>query len=55
MIAICGGLGNAIHKAVGADLTHMPVRQEDVWWALQDEETRTRAPYPAYPVKYHKK
>jgi CO/xanthine dehydrogenase Mo-binding subunit len=35
MIAICGALGNAIQNAVGADLTHMPIRQEDVWRALQ--------------------
>ncbi|NLI75137.1 MAG: xanthine dehydrogenase family protein [Candidatus Riflebacteria bacterium] len=35
MIAICGGLGNALQNAVGADLTHMPIRQEDVWRALQ--------------------
>lgn len=35
MIAVCGGVGNAIEKAVGADLTHMPIRAEDVWKALQ--------------------
>lgn len=35
MIAVCGALGNAIQHAVGADLTHMPIRQEDVWRALQ--------------------
>jgi CO/xanthine dehydrogenase Mo-binding subunit len=34
MIAICGALGNALQNAVGADLTHMPIRQEDVWRAL---------------------
>ena len=34
MIAVCGALGNAIQNAVGADLTHMPIRQEDVWRAL---------------------
>ncbi|MFP4686642.1 MAG: xanthine dehydrogenase family protein molybdopterin-binding subunit [bacterium] len=34
MIALCGAIGNAIYKAVGADLTHMPIRDEDVWWAL---------------------
>ncbi|MFZ2960989.1 MAG: xanthine dehydrogenase family protein molybdopterin-binding subunit [Candidatus Ozemobacteraceae bacterium] len=38
MIAVCGGLGNAIQNAVGADLTHMPIRQEDVWRALQSDE-----------------
>ena len=35
MIAICGALGNAIKNAVGVELTHMPIRQEDVWRALQ--------------------
>lgn len=35
MIAVCGALGNAIEKAVGADLTHMPIRQQDVWKALE--------------------
>jgi CO/xanthine dehydrogenase Mo-binding subunit len=35
MIAICGALGNAVENAVGADLTHMPIRSEDVWRALQ--------------------
>ncbi|RMH60029.1 MAG: xanthine dehydrogenase family protein molybdopterin-binding subunit [Candidatus Hydrogenedentota bacterium] len=35
MIAVCGALGNAIQNAVGADLTHMPMRQEDVWRALR--------------------
>jgi len=35
MIAVCGALGNAIEEAVGANLTHMPIRQEDVWKALQ--------------------
>jgi CO/xanthine dehydrogenase Mo-binding subunit len=54
MIAICGALGNTVKRAVGADLTHMPVRAEDVWWALQDEETRKRAPYPSKPVVFHK-
>ncbi|HOW27381.1 MAG TPA: xanthine dehydrogenase family protein molybdopterin-binding subunit [Elusimicrobiota bacterium] len=34
MIAICGGLGNAIHNACGADLVHMPIRAEDVWRAI---------------------
>lgn len=55
MIAICGALGNAIQDATGADLTHMPVRQEDVWWALQDEKTRARAPHPARPFIVEKK
>lgn len=38
MIAVCGGVGNAIEKAVGIDLTHMPIRQEDVWRALQKQK-----------------
>ena len=36
MIAVCGALGNAIQDACGADLLHMPIRQEDVWKALQE-------------------
>ena len=35
MIAVCGALGNAIEEAVGANLTHMPIKQENVWQALQ--------------------
>lgn len=35
MIAVCGALGNAIRNACGADLVNMPIRQEDVWRALQ--------------------
>ncbi|MDQ7821566.1 MAG: xanthine dehydrogenase family protein molybdopterin-binding subunit [Candidatus Eremiobacteraeota bacterium] len=35
MIAICGALGNALQNACGADLTHMPIREEDVWRALK--------------------
>lgn len=35
MIAICGALGNALENACGVDLTHMPIRQEDVWRALK--------------------
>jgi hypothetical protein len=34
MIAVCVALGNAIRDACGADLLHMPIRQEDVWRAL---------------------
>lgn len=34
MIALCGAIGNAIQNASGADLDHMPIRQEDVWRAL---------------------
>ncbi len=35
MIGICGALGNAIKNACGAELTHMPIRFEDVWKALR--------------------
>jgi CO/xanthine dehydrogenase Mo-binding subunit len=35
MIAVCAALGNAIQDACGADLLHMPIRQEDVWRALR--------------------
>jgi CO/xanthine dehydrogenase Mo-binding subunit len=35
MIAVCGALGNALHDAVGVDILHMPIRQEDVWRALR--------------------
>lgn len=42
MIALCGGLGNAIQNGVGADLTHMPIRQEDVWRALHGKEPRQK-------------
>jgi len=37
MIAVCGALGNAVQNACGADLTHMPIRQEDVWRALNSK------------------
>ena len=35
MIGICAALGNAIQNAVGADLSHMPIRAEDVWRAMK--------------------
>lgn len=38
MIAVCGALGNALKNACGVELTHMPIRQEDVWRALQRKE-----------------
>jgi CO/xanthine dehydrogenase Mo-binding subunit len=41
MIAVCGALGNSIEKAVGAELTHMPIREEDVWKALQNKNKAT--------------
>ncbi|MBF0547709.1 MAG: xanthine dehydrogenase family protein [Candidatus Riflebacteria bacterium] len=34
MIAVCAALGNAIQNACGADLTHMPIRFEDVYKAM---------------------
>ena len=34
MISVAPALANAIHDATGADLTHMPVRAEDVWRAM---------------------
>ncbi len=36
MISVAPALANAIHDATGADLTHMPVRFEDVWRAIHD-------------------
>jgi CO/xanthine dehydrogenase Mo-binding subunit len=38
MISVAPALGNAIQAAVGADLTHMPMRFEDVWRAMQNKE-----------------
>jgi CO/xanthine dehydrogenase Mo-binding subunit len=34
MISVGPALGNAIHAATGAELTHMPIRSEDVWRAM---------------------
>ena len=34
MISVAPALGNAIRDAVGAELTHMPIRAEDVWRAM---------------------
>lgn len=34
MISVAPALGNAILGAVGAQLTHMPIRAEDVWRAM---------------------
>jgi len=34
MISVAPALGNAIHAATGAELTHMPIRSEDVWRAM---------------------
>jgi CO/xanthine dehydrogenase Mo-binding subunit len=38
MISIAAALGNAIQQACGAELTHMPIRFEDVWRALRRKE-----------------
>ncbi|MEW6565250.1 MAG: xanthine dehydrogenase family protein molybdopterin-binding subunit [Spirochaetota bacterium] len=38
MISVAPALANAIDDAVGAELTHMPIRFEDVWRALQNKE-----------------
>jgi CO/xanthine dehydrogenase Mo-binding subunit len=36
MISVAPALGNAIFQAVGADLSHMPIRAEDVWRAMEN-------------------
>ncbi len=38
MISVAPALGNAIQQAVGAELTHMPIRFEDVWRAIRAKE-----------------
>jgi CO/xanthine dehydrogenase Mo-binding subunit len=38
MISVAPALGNAIQHAVDAELTHMPIRAEDVWRAIRDHE-----------------
>ncbi len=38
MISVAPAIGNAIHRAVGAELTHMPIRAEDVWRAMTKRE-----------------
>ena len=47
MIAVGGGLGNAIYNATGADLVRMPIRQEDVWRALEKGTEPPRIGTPA--------
>jgi CO/xanthine dehydrogenase Mo-binding subunit len=39
MISVAPALGNAILHAVGAELTHMPIRAEDVWRAMGKQES----------------
>lgn len=38
MISVAPALGNAIQKATGAEITHMPMRFEDVWRAIVKKE-----------------
>ncbi len=38
MISVAPALGNAIQHAVEAELTHMPIRAEDVWRNMHDHE-----------------
>jgi hypothetical protein len=38
MISVAPALGNAIRNAVGAELTHMPIRSEDLWRAIGRKE-----------------
>lgn len=42
MIAVCGALGNSIKNAVGAEITHMPIRQEDVWRAMNQPTSKKK-------------
>lgn len=37
MISVAPALGNAILAATGAELTHMPIRSEDVWRAMNSK------------------
>lgn len=37
MISVCSALGNALQQGVGVELTHMPMRFEDVWRALNNK------------------
>jgi hypothetical protein len=38
MISVAPALGNAIQAATGAELTHMPIRFEDVWRAIERKD-----------------
>ena len=55
MISVAPAMANAIHDATGADLTHMPVRFEDVWRAIHDKRpadtwaTKTPSDYNSAP------
>ncbi|HPZ10043.1 MAG TPA: xanthine dehydrogenase family protein molybdopterin-binding subunit [Candidatus Eremiobacteraeota bacterium] len=37
MISVAPAVGNALKNALGIELTHMPIRAEDVWRALKDK------------------
>lgn len=49
MIAVAAALGNAIRQASDAELTHLPIRYEDVWRALEKKNPVdnwiTKSPY----------
>ena len=49
MIGVAAALGNAIQHATGAELSHMPIRAEDVWRAIGKKEAVdnwiTKSPY----------
>ena len=49
MISVAAALGNAIQHATGAEVTHMPLRSEDVWRALHRKDPIdnwiTKSPY----------
>lgn len=49
MISVAPALGNAIQQATSAEMTHMPMRFEDVWRAINKKEPVdnwiTRSPY----------
>jgi len=49
MIGVAAALGNAIQHATGAEVTHMPIRFEDVWRALRKkgpvDNWITKSPY----------
>lgn len=38
MISVAAALGNAIGNATGAEVTHMPIRNEDIWRALINKD-----------------
>ncbi len=38
MISVAAALGNAIQKATGAEIMHMPMRFEDVWRSMRNKE-----------------